>query len=148
MSLRDPNLNNLPPPYYFPDQPAITLVIYHGGQFSTSAPKYFGGEVSKFDHVDLNTVGFDYLDKLCESLGYMGRKREVPIYLEASLDVLSSQVGTSRAEVNESQFGGEESREESIQLEEFTDSDYEIDINDEDENGERDNSLFEINVDR
>ncbi|KAG8373020.1 hypothetical protein BUALT_Bualt12G0127500 [Buddleja alternifolia] len=175
MSLRDPNLNDLPPPHYY--QPVVTLVIYHGGQFSTRAPKYLGGEVSKFDHVDLNIVGFDYLDKICESLGYMGKKRyynletygfvliseshhvlqlcllhesdrEVPIYLEASLDVLSSQVGTSRAEVNESKFWGEESSKESIQLEDFTDSDYEVDIDDEDENGEGDNTLFETNVDR
>ncbi|KAG8386591.1 hypothetical protein BUALT_Bualt03G0164200 [Buddleja alternifolia] len=58
-----------------PTEPSITIALHHGGQFSNRVPIYIGGSVSKFDYVDMNRLGFDYLDKLCEVLGYMGHKR-------------------------------------------------------------------------
>ncbi|KAG8368985.1 hypothetical protein BUALT_Bualt15G0103200 [Buddleja alternifolia] len=156
MSLRDPDFNDSPPPLYYPTEPSITIALHHGGQFSNRVPIYIGGSVSKFDYVDMNRLGFDYLDKLCEVLGYMGHKRyynlqphgfvliqeshhvlqlcllheqdrEVPIYLMASLDVLGSQVGTSKGGIEEPGSGCEDNDEESSENEDFTDSDYDID---------------------
>ncbi|KAG8372697.1 hypothetical protein BUALT_Bualt12G0093500 [Buddleja alternifolia] len=69
MSLRNPKLNDYEHPNYHDLEPAVTL-----------------------------SVSIPYIDKLCELLGYMGRKREVHVYLEATMD-LSSQVGSSN--VNE-----------------------------------------------
>ncbi|KAG8372627.1 hypothetical protein BUALT_Bualt12G0086300 [Buddleja alternifolia] len=50
MSLWDPEFNKSPPPYYYPGQPLVTIVIYHGGKFSEPSsmrPTYIGGSVNE-----------------------------------------------------------------------------------------------------
>ncbi|KAG8363670.1 hypothetical protein BUALT_Bualt19G0046600 [Buddleja alternifolia] len=128
---------------------------------------YEGGRLSIFDYVDINFVSIDFVDRLCEKLGYMGLKRYfwldsmtfkqlmngddivklcldhyadrvVDIYVEAMSDLIDSQVGSSH--LNESETS------ESEQGSDFTDSDYDMETGD--EGGLEDDNAFEKHVDR
>ncbi|KAG8369805.1 hypothetical protein BUALT_Bualt14G0052000 [Buddleja alternifolia] len=160
-------------PEFDDDEPVITMIIHHGGQIRNRTPEYIGGTISKFDFVELKYVNVPYVDKLCELLGYMGVKRyfrfedndcgfvllvdghqildlclshefdrEVHLYLDSTKDLFNSQVGSSNmhfsepTEADSEEFGSKEG---------FTDSDFDIGSDEEDERV--DNELFIKNVD-
>ncbi|KAG8381383.1 hypothetical protein BUALT_Bualt06G0116500 [Buddleja alternifolia] len=162
MAQRPEALLENPPPEYDDVDPVITFHIHHGGQFRNMTATYEGGRLSIFDYVDINFVSIDFVDRLCEKLGYMGLKRYVwldsmtfkqlmngddivklcldhyadrvvDIYVEAMSDLIDSQVGSSH--LNESEQGSD-----------FTDSDYDMETGD--EGGLEDDTAFEKHVDR
>ncbi|KAG8380617.1 hypothetical protein BUALT_Bualt06G0034300 [Buddleja alternifolia] len=167
MAQRPEALLENPPPEYDDVDPVITFHIHHGGQFRNMTATYEGGRLSIFDYVDINFVSIDFVDRLCEKLGYMGLKRYfwldsmtfkqlmngddivklcldhyadrvVDIYVEAMSDLIDSQVGSSH--LNESETS------ESEQGSDFTDSDYDMETGD--EGGLEDDTAFEKHVDR
>ncbi|KAG8372986.1 hypothetical protein BUALT_Bualt12G0124000 [Buddleja alternifolia] len=116
MSLHDPKFNDYELPNYHDLEPAVTLVIHHGGQF----------------HFNARTP------------------REVHVYLEATMDLLS-QVGSSNVnEVHEpndlGDFGeGQDDDSDNFEDIDFNDSDYEIGSDDGiDEN--EDNDMFNAHI--
>ncbi|KAG8369080.1 hypothetical protein BUALT_Bualt15G0113000 [Buddleja alternifolia] len=75
MAQRPEALLENPPPEYDDVDPVITFHIHHGGQFKNMTATNEGGRLSIFDYVDIKFVSVDFVDILCEKLGYMGLKR-------------------------------------------------------------------------